>query len=289
MPQAVFFFMHLKPDYASRPLWISSDDGHIILEKFSPITEQAQDFLTAISEPVSRLHRTLYAAVSVGLETSDITPVFNRLSKVPVPESIIDFIRSCTLSYGKVKLVLKHNRYCVESSYAEILQLLLKDRVIREARVVRQERDSNILGAAPDMNVTEKPGLMASEAPAKGSLTVPGTLKDKDKVGDENSDAKKNLFPTVVGVADGEIDDNDNVHTFEIEDAQIDNVKKRCNELGYPMLEEYDFQNDTINADLDINLKPTTVIRPYQETSLSKVFGNGRARSGVIVLALRCR
>ncbi|KAI3604369.1 dna repair helicase rad25 [Moniliophthora roreri] len=197
MPQAVFFFMHLKPDYASRPLWISSDDGHIILEKFSPITEQAQDFLTAISEPVSR--------------------------------------------------------YCVESSYAEILQLLLKDRVIREARVVRQERDSNILGAAPDMNVTEKPGLMASEAPAKGSLTVPGTLKDKDKVGDENSDAKKNLFPTVVGVADGEIDDNDNVHTFEIEDAQIDNVKKRCNELGYPMLEEYDFQNDTINADLAIS------------------------------------
>uniref|UniRef100_A0A0W0EWF6 Putative DNA helicase n=1 Tax=Moniliophthora roreri TaxID=221103 RepID=A0A0W0EWF6_MONRR len=175
MPQAVFFFMHLKPDYASRPLWISSDDGHIILEKFSPITEQAQDFLTAIN------------------------------------------------------------------------------RVIREARVVRQERDSNILGAAPDMNVTEKPGLMASEAPAKGSLTVPGTLKDKDKVGDENSDAKKNLFPTVVGVADGEIDDNDNVHTFEIEDAQIDNVKKRCNELGYPMLEEYDFQNDTINADLAIS------------------------------------
>jgi DNA excision repair protein ERCC-3 len=27
-----------------------------------------------------------------------------------------------------------------------------------------------------------------------------------------------------------------------------------------------------------------TVIRPYQETSLSKMFGNGRARSGIIVL-----
>lgn len=52
-------------------------------------------------------------------------------------------------------------------------------------------------------------------------------------------------------------------------------VKKRCNELEYPMLEEYDFRNDTINANLDIDLKPATVIRPYQETSLSKMFGNG--------------
>lgn len=52
-------------------------------------------------------------------------------------------------------------------------------------------------------------------------------------------------------------------------------VKKRCNELEYPMLEEYDFRNDTINPNLDIDLKPATVIRPYQETSLSKMFGNG--------------
>ena len=49
-----FTWLHLKPDHASRPLWISPEDGHIILEGFSPIAEQAQDFLVAISEPVSR-------------------------------------------------------------------------------------------------------------------------------------------------------------------------------------------------------------------------------------------
>jgi DNA excision repair protein ERCC-3 len=48
-----FSWLHLKPDHASRPLWISPE-GHIILEAFSPIAEQAQDFLVAISEPVSR-------------------------------------------------------------------------------------------------------------------------------------------------------------------------------------------------------------------------------------------
>lgn len=50
------------------------------------------------------------------------------------------------------------------------------------------------------------------------------------------------------------------------------------------MLEEYDFRNDHINPNLDIDLKPATMIRPYQEKSLSKMFGNGRARSGIIVL-----
>lgn len=49
-----FSWLNLKPDHAARPLWISPEDGHIILEAFSPIAEQAQDFLVAISEPVSR-------------------------------------------------------------------------------------------------------------------------------------------------------------------------------------------------------------------------------------------
>ena len=50
------------------------------------------------------------------------------------------------------------------------------------------------------------------------------------------------------------------------------------------MLEEYDFRNDKLNPDLDIDLKPITHIRPYQEKSLAKMFGNSRARSGIIVL-----
>ena len=31
----------------------------------------------------------------------------------------------CTLSYGKVKLVLKHNRYFVESIYPVIIYILI--------------------------------------------------------------------------------------------------------------------------------------------------------------------
>lgn len=287
-----FSWLHLKPDHAARPLWISPEDGHIILEAFSPIAEQAQDFLVAISEPVSRptfIHEykltsySLYAAVSVGLQTEDIIEVLNRLSKVPVPESIITFIRERTLSYGKVKLVLKHNKYFVESSHPDTLQLLLKDKTIREARVISQQTDNSIKSAT----------FTTAKAPVKGNLVIPGT-KEAEKAKEDangkngaraNATTDADLFTSVVGVEGDEIDeDDDNVHAFEINDAKIDDVKKRCNELEYPMLEEYDFRNDTVNANLDIDLKPATVIRPYQETSLSKMFGNGRARSGIIVL-----
>uniref|UniRef100_A0A453FBD0 Uncharacterized protein n=1 Tax=Aegilops tauschii subsp. strangulata TaxID=200361 RepID=A0A453FBD0_AEGTS len=66
-------------------------------------------------------------------------------------------------------------------------------------------------------------------------------------------------------------------HSFEIDSAQVENVKQRClpNALNFPMLEEYDFRNDTVNPDLDMELKPQARPRPYQEKSLSKMFGNG--------------
>lgn len=106
-----FTFLPLKPDHATRPIYISPSSGNIILEAFHPLASHATDFLIAIAEPVSRpshIHEykltphSLYAAVSVGLQTNDIIEVLNRLSKVPVPDEIYNFIRECTVSYGKV-------------------------------------------------------------------------------------------------------------------------------------------------------------------------------------------
>ena len=66
-------------------------DGRIFLETFSPVYRQAYDFLIAIAEPVCRpecVHEyvltphSLYAAVSIGLNTQTIITVLNRLSKV---------------------------------------------------------------------------------------------------------------------------------------------------------------------------------------------------------------
>jgi Helicase conserved C-terminal domain len=86
-------------------------DGRIFLETYSRVYKQAYDFLIAIAEPVCRpesVHEyvltphSLYAAVSVGLETDTIIAVLNRLSKVPLPPEIADFVRASTENYGKV-------------------------------------------------------------------------------------------------------------------------------------------------------------------------------------------
>lgn len=63
---------------------------------------------------------SLYAAVSVGLETQTIISVLDKLSKTKLPKEMIDFIHGSTANYGKVKLVLKKNRYYVESPFPEV-------------------------------------------------------------------------------------------------------------------------------------------------------------------------
>jgi Helicase conserved C-terminal domain len=72
---------------------------------------------------------SLCVTVPIGLETKAIIKVLNRLSKFPVPDSIISFMPECTLSYGKVKLVLKHSKYYIESTYPETRQYLLEREV----------------------------------------------------------------------------------------------------------------------------------------------------------------
>ncbi|OVA13975.1 Helicase Ercc3 [Macleaya cordata] len=255
-----FTKLELKPDHANRPLWACAD-GRIFLETFSPLYKQAYDFLIAIAEPVCRpesMHEynltphSLYAAVSVGLETETIITVLNKLSKTKLPKEMIDFIHASTANYGKVKLVLKKNRYFVESPFPEVLKNLLRDDIISKARISSE-------------------GLHGTD-----SFTISKAIGEIEGGHDE----------LLNGIELAAAAEEKETHAFEIDPAQVENVKQRClpNALNYPMLEEYDFRNDTVNPDLNMELKPQAQPRPYQEKSLSKMFGNGRARSGIIVL-----
>ena len=51
-----------------------------------------------------------------------------------MPAGVEEFVRLCTSSYGKVKLVLKHNKYFLETAHLDVLQCLLKDPVLAAAR-----------------------------------------------------------------------------------------------------------------------------------------------------------
>ncbi|XP_040295800.1 general transcription and DNA repair factor IIH helicase subunit XPB [Bufo bufo] len=276
--------MPLKGDHASRPLWVAPD-GHIFLEAFSPVYKYAQDFLVAISEPVCRpvhVHEykltaySLYAAVSVGLQTSDIIEYLQKLSKTGVPEGIVQFIKLCTVSYGKVKLVLKHNKYFVESAHPDVIQDLLKDSTIRSCRLRNEEGEETDLITE---TFTSKSAITKTTDPASDpSTSQVGETENK-------TDVPADLFEFYEQM-DKEEEEEEETQTvsFEVKQEMIEVLQKRCIHLEYPLLAEYDFRNDTMNPDINIDLKPTAVLRPYQEKSLRKMFGNGRARSGVIVL-----
>jgi hypothetical protein len=139
-----FSHLTLKKDHIHRPIWITPN-GIIILEAFSPIYQQAYDFLVAIAEPVARpefVHRylltpySLYAAVAVSIDTESIIQVLNRLCKTEVPAVVEDFIRASTATFGKAKLVLKDNVYHVESAFPDVLRKLLKNPEIAACRLV---------------------------------------------------------------------------------------------------------------------------------------------------------
>nr|KAF6494761.1 ERCC excision repair 3, TFIIH core complex helicase subunit [Rousettus aegyptiacus] len=276
--------MPLKDDHASRPLWVAPD-GHIFLEAFSPLYKYAQDFLVAIAEPVCRpthVHEykltaySLYAAVSVGLQTSDITEYLRKLSKTGVPDGLIQFIKLCTVSYGKVKLVLKHNRYFVESSHPDVIQHLLQDPVIRECRLRNPEGEATEL-------ITETFTSRSAIAKSAEGSGGPSTSQVTDPQG--KSDIPMDLYNFYEQMdKDEEEKEETQTVSFEVKQEMIEELQKRCIHLEYPLLAEYDFWNDSVNPNINIGLKPTAVLRPYQEKSLRKMFGNGRARSGVIVL-----
>uniref|UniRef100_A0A7E4VRH1 General transcription and DNA repair factor IIH helicase/translocase subunit XPB n=1 Tax=Panagrellus redivivus TaxID=6233 RepID=A0A7E4VRH1_PANRE len=280
-----FSNMKLKPDSRARPLWIAPD-GHIYLEAHSPAYPHARDFLIAIAEPLCRpefIHEykltpySLYAAVSIGLLTTDILEYLERLSKTPLPDGIKMFIEACTRSYGKVKLILKHNRYFVESRHSDVIQLLITDKVIQDA-LIENSATTNIGEKHTQQTVFD------SHTAHPQTITTDATSIEPSDVPQDVADYYSKVIDN-----DGEDDDaeairNLQILSFEIKPDHLENVQKRCIELEYPLLAEYDFRNDTNNPNLGIDLKPTTSLRPYQEKSLRKMFGNSRARSGIIVL-----
>lgn len=275
-----FSSLPLRPDHITRPVYVTSD-MRIFLETFSPVYKQAYDFLVAIAEPVSRpehIHEyrltpyALYAAVSVGLDNESIIRALGKLCKTELPPQVPKFIHKCTKTYGKTKLVLKKGRYLVQTYEEPILKRLLSDRKIASARV---PDDPSSAGKAAEVEADEQGVVLAGGEEAVSDKATLNALK-KALGDDDDDDEEEDIF--------GESGPARKVYEFEVRGEEVEHVKRQAIELDYPLMEEYDFRNDTVNPNIDLDLRPKAKIRPYQEKSLEKMFGNGRARSGVIVL-----
>lgn len=279
--------LKLKPDHEHRPIWVTKENL-IFLEAFSPLYQQACDILVAIAEPESRpnfvhtyrlTENSLYSAVAVSITTDAIIKVLGKLCKTDLPPEVVNFIRRSTYTFGKAKIVLKDNTFFVESKYADVLRELLRNPIIRNARETKDGGD----GAAGDGAADT---FVESAAPAEDirNLEYLKLSMDGGEV-EEEDEEEEDGAGGAGGARDGSYRSRLQTVSFMIRQSDVQAVKRSAKEdSNYPLMEEYDFKNDHRNPTLVMDLRPSTKIRPYQEKSLAKLFGNGRARSGIIVL-----
>lgn len=268
--------------------------------------------------------QSLYAAAATNYGASDVIEGLNKFSKNELDSSVIDYVKKWTATFGKAKLVLRENQYFVEADTREIGLELLENDIIREARILEAtERDEDgfttqkkakerrVNRQFADVNVDvidlegdDSGGVGVGLGGLDGETNMNMNI-NQGGVGDEgggntNMSQEKGLGGGLgIGIGldeDDEDDDEDDneeafspyVVSFKIERESVSNVKRAAMEMepSYPLMEEYDFAKDVDpkHPDLPIERKLTTQIRPYQLKCLDKIFGNKRARSGIIVL-----
>ena len=244
--------------FHDKPIWVFSD-GYLIFETFSGFLEEIQDFLVTISEPVVRtklIHEyiltpySLYAAVTSGIESVEIIFILETLSKNHLPRIALKMISLCTNLYRKLHLVLYKNIYYIYSPENSFLKIVLGDKVLKKFQLTLTTTQFNFIN-----------------------------IKHNKK---KKGDFKKNKEKKII--------DNETFFKSEMilsicpNQNDIELFRRRCVSLDCPLLEEYDFTNDTILKNIQIDLISYAKIRNYQEKALGKMFHKGRARSGVIVL-----
>jgi len=275
----------LKPNHQKLPLWVTSD-GNIFLESFSPYYAQVLDFVVAIAEPVYRtnlihhykIHKySLYGAVSIGLSGDMILKQLEKISKVNLPKKLASFIGNCCDRYGRAKMVLHKSGYSIESVDKKLVLELLSDPIIKSHRIATKNNNNN-----NNNNINNNNSI---------NIDIENDKEDDDDlVLVKNTTFQEELpvFPVEFDRENVPVEKIDEVvpthyYSFDIDPESIEAVKKRCIEVDRPLLEEYDFRKDQAN-NIKIELKSTTTLRSYQEKCLSKIFCNGRARSGIIAL-----
>jgi DNA excision repair protein ERCC-3 len=207
-----------------------------------------------------------------------------------IPRRVEEHIRKTTSSFGKAKLVLKENRYFIESEDRGVIEFYKSMKNLSDCWL--GETVHNIGGLVEEEldygdEFSTTAGLMERNGMQEEHQSLDKLLKIKDK---DNfiekyeqmiQEAERNDEPVEKKI----------IYRLEINPQRIDKVKKErtlmSNEdkFKYMLTQEYDYKRETKeNPLMDFRLKTHVKIRPYQEKALSRMFVEGRARSGIIVL-----
>lgn len=228
----------LKPDHINKPIWIA-ENCHIYLESFSPLYQPATDFLIAISQPVNRpthIHEyeltknSLYAAVSVQLHKDDILQVLNRLCKnKEIPARVIAFIDECTSQYGQAKLVLKDNKYFIESFKESVIKALLNLPKVNLAHykvvLAKQPKSNQIGGPIPDP-IKDSSDTKICIAPDKGLIEIEDQDADKGRQFKRLKEEFKTLFDVDEDMEDEQTEKKAKGLSIQIHQDHIEEVRE---------------------------------------------------------------
>lgn len=337
--------MVLKKNPENYPLYVTST-GRFYLESFAPHYTEAYDFVVTIADPVTRqkfiqefklTKYSLFSAIVIGKDYKYVKDNLERFLKTTeIPTIVENFIQDIMEKYGKARLVLRGNKHMVESYFQNVIRELAANKVFKESWMIFK-------GLLKREVIVKKPRPVAPNAPSSAAAhanVVPVKLDQKQQ--EELNKRNKFIEKTNIEIQSYLDEDDDDsilesslsvgagsssvnaatatiipgvtnkcIYGFEIDNADIEEIKRCGYEMGYPLIEEYSYkdepktisrpfatrepsglvplpppQQESIMCDpLKINLRSFVAIRPYQEKSLSRMFASSRARSGIIVLA----
>ena len=251
-----------------------------------------------MAEPVNRPERiheyeltsfSLYAAALTGQVTDEIVSRLEMMCKTTLPASVANMIRSSTASWGQVAVTARQNKYFVESSNPVVLQKLIQDEEI-QAALAKPGGGGALVGggAAKEVLINAEDHHWLDPRWSRYHSIPESSCGNCDGLGEDRGGTKglpEHCSFTLTPEA--EDDDEEEITesmSFEIDKGKLEPVQRRCFDLGYPLHNEYDFRNDAECPTVNMSLKSTTVLRPYQEKALRRMFSKGRAGSGMIVL-----
>eukprot|EP01063_Lacrimia_lanifica_P017712 TRINITY_DN24737_c0_g1_i1.p1 TRINITY_DN24737_c0_g1~~TRINITY_DN24737_c0_g1_i1.p1 ORF type:complete len:664 (+),score=269.26 TRINITY_DN24737_c0_g1_i1:126-2117(+) len=255
-----------------RPLWATmaaSDQPDsegprvavVVVEAFHALFKRAQDLMEMIAEPKSRtscMHmyklteNSLYTAISLGMSGDDVITRLEELAKRPLTDDIKEYIVVTSSRAGKVRLVLDTKRV-----------------------TVRRPDTFKMMGQGKARQVVN----WATKFVLTNFIEV-------DQDDDAQRDILRNHVVRTQYMIPGTLVNEGTCLRFEVpSEASTVELKRYFKEtLRYPLDSVYAFANDTSTADVTMKLSSTTRLRPYQSLTLSKTIGQGKARSGLVVL-----
>lgn len=282
--------LELKPGHAQFPLYVTSKRV-VYLETFSPLFREAAAFLVGIATPLSRLRcvqeyvidsHSLFSTMSVGRTAARIIERLRYYAKTTtIPQAVESFITERS-NYGTLRGSLCCQRYTIRTRGREVLSSLSEDQLILSCCVHSNTQPAQKVYKAAQNESNSWRYYDDDSSEDEDDEDWTNTFEEKE--GEEskewqeegaNDDSEEGVKPTVP-----------DMYCMDFTAERMTAVKERLYQLKCPIIEEYFFtdEEDTSVQPLRIGLNPGVVVRPYQKDALMKMFRNGRAHSGIIVL-----